>query len=377
MIGVDRAVKAGDGGGRFLVARQPRPAVEWDPPEPTADTGYDVRYFGEILASVGRQLGRPDLTFVLTWDVEALSETGRHVVAIVQGDEDARIPRWAGQVLATFKCYGARPFRMPIGTRPGITDALELAHYLRRLLLWLPGALTVGAPAKLARRRLSIFPLPLGYYNQEARPMLAPRDRRWLISFAGSGVVEERARVGAGQPLAALRRALGTPKQRSRARMSAALAGLERQLPPGSVAMVTLEDFPSLLPGHDGDARSLTASYSDLLAGSCISLVPRGNSAETFRFFEALRAGCIVICEPLPDHWFYRGAPVITVRDWSELPAVVLPLVRDQVRLEELHLATLDWWRTRCSEDAVAAYVHERVVAELAVSDIGTRMAPR
>jgi hypothetical protein len=68
---------------------------------------------------------------------------------------------------------------------------------------------------------------------------------------------------------------------------------------------------------------------------------------------------------------------VITVRDWSELPAVVLPLVRDQVRLEELHLATLDWWRTRCSEDAVAAYVHERVVAELAVSDIGTRMAPR
>jgi len=141
--------------------------------------------------------------------------------------------------------------------------------------------------------------------------------------------------------------------------------------------MVTLEDFPSLLPGHDGDARSLTASYSDLLAGSCISLVPRGNSPETFRFFEALRAGCIVICEPLPDHWFYRGAPVITVRDWSELPAVVLPLVRDQVRLEELHLATLDWWRTRCSEDAVAAYVHERVVAELAVSDIGTRMAPR
>jgi hypothetical protein len=116
-----------------------------------------------------------------------------------------------------------------------------------------------------------------------------------------------------------------------------------------------------LLPGRDRAALGLTESYSELLAQTRICLVPRGNSPETFRFFEALRAGCIVICEAMPDHWFYRGAPVMRVRRWSELEAVIVPLLANPEEMERLHVASLEWWRSRCSEDAVGRYLAERI----------------
>ena len=107
----------------------------------------------------------------------------------------------------------------------------------------------------------------------------------------------------------------------------------------------------------------MTRAYSDLLAQSCLCVVPRGNSPETFRFFEALRAGCIVVCEALPGHWFYKGAPVITLDRWSDLSRVVPSLVGDPQELERLQLASLRWWRERCSEEAVGRYMADHVRA--------------
>ena len=340
---------------RFIVCRPPRPPVEWTPPDPTDATGHDVAYFGRVLEAAAAALGHPPLTFILTWDLDELPELGRHVVAIVQGDEDGQIPRWASDVLVTFKCYGSRPPWVLSWRRPNLTDALEIVHLARRVAVWLPGVASLAGRALRSGRRPEILPVPLGYYNQEARPMLAPSDRRWLVSFAGSGIRSGDAR--------GLRGIIGSPKSRSRAEMAKALDGLKSLLPPDTVATVVQSDFPSLLPGEDRDARELSASYSELLAQSSLCLVPRGNSPETFRFFEALRAGCVVVCESLPRHWFYRDAPVIRVRHWAELPKIVLPLVSDREQLEALHRASVEWWETRCSEAAVARYMVEHIRA--------------
>lgn len=348
-----------EGGHRFLVCRPPRPPVAWTPPEPTAETGYDVRYMGRVLAAASRALpATPPLTFILTWDLDDLPETGRDVVAIVQGDEDARIPRWSDQVLVTFKCYGTLPPWMPLSTRPGMLEALEVAHFLRRVLLWGPGAARhIWNRARPGIRSAPIHAIPLGYYNQSDCGPIDFKHRRWTISFAGSGAE--------GPSTSGWRRALTPPKDRSRAQMRAALEQLRAERPDEPILALYQRDFPALLPGQDTQARALTQSYSELLADTRLCLVPRGNSPETFRFFEALRAGCIVVCESLPDHWFYRDAPVIRVRRWSELSSVIEPLLGDPPAMLELHQASLDWWTTRCSEAAVGQFVSLRIRAAM------------
>jgi Exostosin family len=340
---------------RFLVCRADQAPVPWTPPEPTEETGQDVAYFGRALAEAVRSL--PDssaLTFVLTWDLRTLPETGRHVVAIVQGDEDGRIPGWANDVRVTFKCYGARPPWMPVLPRPGVLEALELAHFGRRALRWVPGAVSrAWGSGRPWRRRPPIHPVPLGYYNQHARPPVPFRERRWSISFAGSGI---------GPPSEpGWRNRLATPKQRARAQMQQALDELSRARPHEPIASIPLPHFPDLQPGVDRHARQLTVSYSDLLAQTRICLVPRGNSPETFRFFEALRAGCVVVCEPLPDHWFYRRAPTVRVRRWADLGTVLAELLDDRAALEQLHRASIAWWESRCSEEALGRYMAERI----------------
>jgi hypothetical protein len=92
-----------------------------------------------------------------------------------------------------------------------------------------------------------------------------------------------------------------------------------------------------------------------------LCLVPRGTSYETFRFFEALRYGCIVVTEALPSRWFYEGSPAIQITDWNELETILEKLLKDQNLMQEKHEESLNWWKTRCSEAVVGEYMAEKL----------------
>jgi hypothetical protein len=94
---------------------------------------------------------------------------------------------------------------------------------------------------------------------------------------------------------------------------------------------------------------------------SRVCLAPRGNSVETFRLFEGMRYGCVVVCDPQPRRWFYDGAPVVTVTRWRDLPRILDGLLSDEAGLRQRHEATLAWWRERCGEDALGAFMAARV----------------
>lgn len=102
--------------------------------------------------------------------------------------------------------------------------------------------------------------------------------------------------------------------------------------------------------------------YARVLYDSKIVLCPRGfHSCETFRHIESMRAGCIIISEPLPDTYLYRNSPIISVTNWREGFKAAKNILRDESLLADLQSRTLTWWKNVCSETATAKYVSEKI----------------
>ena len=100
--------------------------------------------------------------------------------------------------------------------------------------------------------------------------------------------------------------------------------------------------------------------YGQLLADSRIVLCPRGfTSAETFRHMEAMRAGAIVVSEPLPATRFYVGSPIVTAHGWADGLRKARDILRQPDVMRRLQAETARWWQNVCSEGAVAAYMRD------------------
>jgi hypothetical protein len=340
---------------------------EGQPPIPFElnDPPRDVpEYFARTLETMDRLLIETDtsdeLTIYLTWKLNELPSYGRNVVAVVLGDEWARIPAYADEVLATFKCYGTRP-PMDVGLRPTHLNAMRIAKQLRTMAHWLPGW-TASLPRRLRTHlrnetRPPIHAIPLGYGNQLDLPVRPLSDRAIDVFFAGS--VEHRQ-----APPWSLGRWVQSPKTLARQAMIDHLRTIDHTRPDLTVVHSTPSSFAwnALHYGTDAGADVLDADgYSARMMNTKICLVPRGTSLETFRYFEALRYGCIPVTERLPDRWFYTGAPGVCVDDWSELPALVDRLLADPAHLDRLHREALAWWNNVCAPEAVGRFIAEQI----------------
>jgi hypothetical protein len=97
--------------------------------------------------------------------------------------------------------------------------------------------------------------------------------------------------------------------------------------------------------------------YLGEMANSKICLAPRGTSFETFRHYEAVSVGCVVVSDRLPLTWFYRSIPFVFVKDWRKVDQILDRLLLDPEKLKALHEQTLKWWNDRLSPAALADYV--------------------
>jgi hypothetical protein len=96
---------------------------------------------------------------------------------------------------------------------------------------------------------------------------------------------------------------------------------------------------------------------------SKICLAPRGNIVDTWRFFEGLKSGCLVISERLPDQYYYRGAPVIEIDSWDELEKTITPLLDNDAALQQWSNRSLEFWKNVCGEEAIGRRVAEFIAA--------------
>ncbi|MFN2607329.1 MAG: glycosyltransferase [Acidimicrobiales bacterium] len=311
----------------------------WDLDDGAVVAWPECRYFRDVLAAFDRGYPSKGLRFVLTDRVNRVRAlAGPDVVVICIKDELSRVPAYAHDVRLVGKTYGVR--HTPDLPTPGAASFPVMATTLaqegfvqaRRL----PSLAQSALHTAWSGRRPNVIDLPLGTYLLRDEQFVPFSERPFDVSYVGS----RTNRPGQSERL------LPTRKMRSRLDLEQSIAALRLVRPQTRLVFRAIESFR--------EARVHSATFSRALMQSRIALCPRGGSLETYRFFEALRSGTIPVCERLPERSFYSGSPAVTVRDWSDLPAVVDRLLADPIGLEARHRAVLAWWEQRCSPAAVA-----------------------
>jgi hypothetical protein len=69
----------------------------------------------------------------------------------------------------------------------------------------------------------------------------------------------------------------------------------------------------------------------------------------------------VIICEPLPNVWFYQNQSGFVIKDWSRLPAIIEALLAKEKTLEAKSADALNYWNNIVSERAVAFRISQFV----------------
>lgn len=102
--------------------------------------------------------------------------------------------------------------------------------------------------------------------------------------------------------------------------------------------------------------------YSENLSKSKIVLSPKGFfNTECFRFYEALRQGCVVITEPLPVTDYYDKRCYIEVEEWTGIEETINALLSDPDRLQRMQDAGIRYYKEKLSPKGVARYIISKI----------------
>lgn len=102
--------------------------------------------------------------------------------------------------------------------------------------------------------------------------------------------------------------------------------------------------------------------YAEILAQSKIVLSPKGFfNTECFRFYEALRQGCIVVTERLPVTAYYHPGCYIEVNKWDGIFELVSSILEDKDKMELMSRRGRDYFEQVLSPRGVARYVVSKI----------------
>lgn len=315
---------------------------------PTFGRGED--FYVDVFARIERSGELKGYRFLLAEYMPAsLPFTGRDVVLVVVCDEHYRYPPWLADIHAVIRPLGRFPqYRegLPL-TRAKL---LSLVHFLSKR-----GKIAIDMLRSAIRRRDPLFPrvarrvrhIPLPCYFR-FDPTLRPVEER-TIDFAFLGSIDYDA-----SHRRLLHRLLMPPKIATRLEMVAAATAYAQRSSAASLVKTT-GDFEQSVQSPD--------QYVAALQNCRISICPRGSNYETYRLTESLKAGCIVVGDPLPRAWFYENHPGIVLDGWAQLPDVLGALLADPARMATLARQSREHWERCFSEDAIAREITRFVTA--------------
>ncbi len=308
--------------------------------------GYFFNYWVRIFQEFEKCSTLSGLTFYLVCNhdrVDELPSYGDNVVAVIRSDEECWFPPYLNKVRCVFKTYGFAPWCGASLQSPAsvLKCARDWGRWSWHYLSYLRES---GFSRGRADRKMVV---PLGYARQTDLPGKPFESRRYPVGFLGSIENREYSRFSP-------KKLVASPKVIARSQMAASLEKIAKAAP-GAVFYGTTASFSESTMTGAGDR------YTEIMADTKIALAPRGSSVETYRFFEAMRQGCVVICDRLPPHWFYADSPAIQIDDWGSLETEVKTLLADPERLGDLHRKSLAWWDEKLSECAVARMIAIRL----------------
>ena len=318
------------------------------PPPWTDALPAEFRYIYDILEQALPSVHAEGLHFRFTKEAYFLPEYGPHVVAVLLQEERCKVPVYGRHVRAVLRNLSSQPF---LGYRPHVglsrLEAVLTFEYLRdcytsarsRYFLDHPPA-TLPAPVRKQPRTLR---LPLGYHSQVELPQVPMAERQLDTFFAGQVHYEI--------PRGTYQYWLSSSKHQARSQIWTALQELERE---GRWNL----DLGNIAANQNLSHAASYGSYSEKMMNSRICVAPRGSVADTFRAFEGLRAGCLVVANPLPrDEFLYPGAPLLIVDHWRELRGILERYARDESALEAWRAKSLAWWRDHLRPELLASMV--------------------
>jgi glycosyltransferase involved in cell wall biosynthesis len=330
---------------RYFVCSRNSPPVGFDIAEDRPVRDAEIAYFARGFRILEQTHDFDGWTVCFAWSsTTRLPELGERVIAVIYGDEHCRIPAYVGKVHAVIKGHGLFPPFRP-RRRPLRLAQIEAAEFLRNLALWLPSGWRY---AFSRRNRERCHLVPIGYGIPSSLPPVEFERRRYLTSFLGSV-----ANVPGRKPFRTL---IGTPKTWARTRLVEALRDVESRYGPDRVKVAITADFQASL--------QQASTYEEVMAQTQICVSPRGTTPESWRLFDALKAGCVVVADKLPLHPYWAGHPVIEIEDWRDLPALLEWLLSDPAALRARSEASLRFWRERLSEEWLARRYAEALNVE-------------
>jgi hypothetical protein len=98
------------------------------------------------------------------------------------------------------------------------------------------------------------------------------------------------------------------------------------------------------------------------MSNTKIALVPCGSaSLDTFRYYEAAKCGCVIVCEKQNNYEFMRGAPHIKIDNWDKIGVVINSLLSGPSHLNKTSNYIHNFWHKRLSPSAAADFILKKV----------------
>lgn len=103
--------------------------------------------------------------------------------------------------------------------------------------------------------------------------------------------------------------------------------------------------------------------YSEIMSETKIALVPCGSaSLDTFRFYEAMSCGCVVLSVKQNNYEFMKNSPHLQVPTWNtDIVQKYIQRLINSATLQQLSDKSRQFWETNLSPNAAAKFIINKI----------------